>query len=105
MTIYVNGPINVVNLSGTIYGIKKNVQLFMDVHVPVEYETQCSDYNSINFPQYFVEKMKNADKTKFYDFFLETTLTNINAPNKENKERYYDKINKNINTDYTSIII
>ncbi len=70
--LYINGPINVVRLEGTVNNINKTIYLFMDVHVDPTYQTECENIRSIDVRDYFVQtfdKLTNTDR--YYDFFVE----------------------------------
>ena len=73
-SIMVSGPINVLRLEGGINGVKKVIYLFMDYHVEVDEQLQCSNVFSTDVQKYFAESFydlngDNEDIT--YDFFLE----------------------------------
>ena len=75
---HINGPINVIRLEGNVHGINKVIYLFMDVHLPVYDQTECSNIYSKDVNKYFAENfhaLNNSDKK--YDFFMEIRPTEI----------------------------
>lgn len=65
------GPLNIVRLEGEIFGIKKVLYVFFDIHMPCDLETRCDDIFADTITTYMIEQFRNAgDKT--IDFFLET---------------------------------
>jgi hypothetical protein len=86
--LFVTGPINAVRVEGTINNIKKVLYLFMDWHEDIHYQTECIDINSIDFVQYFVNQIKQADD-KHIDFFMETYLETIENTKPHNKNTKY----------------
>ncbi|MEM3062642.1 MAG: hypothetical protein QW303_03730 [Nitrososphaerota archaeon] len=68
----INGPINVLRLEGTVGKIKKVVYLFMDYHMPVGSETQCSHVFAEDVHRYFAKSFyRLSGNDKIYDFFVE----------------------------------
>ncbi|AGD92752.1 hypothetical protein LBA_00834 [Megavirus lba] len=83
---YINGPINVIRLKGSMNGIKKIIYLFMDQHHPLHIQTECDNVYSDSIQKYFSENFQKLSKTKkIYDFFLEIRPTEI-----QNISRGYD---------------
>ena len=64
-----NGPINAVRLEGTVFGIKKSLLLFLDLHIDIRSQTKCNDYESIDIEKYLYEIIKN---NKTVDMFFES---------------------------------
>jgi len=93
--IFVNGPVNAIRMEGIVYNIKKVIYIFMDVHVNIQYETQCTNIDSFTFIQYFL-KMLNAlkEENKTLDLFLEITETFILGKNIMFREIYLSEIRK-----------
>lgn len=76
--VNVSGPVNVVRLEGLVAGIKKVIYLFMDIHEPVMFQTQCTNIYSKDINKYLAEsfyELNNSDKK--YDFFMELRPSNI----------------------------
>jgi hypothetical protein len=74
----INGPINVVRLTGNIAGIDKTIYLFMDLHYTLQGQTQCDNIFSRDVQKFFVEsfhQLENADR--MYDFFVEIHPTQL----------------------------
>ncbi|AZL89840.1 hypothetical protein QKC54_gp0067 [Megavirus baoshan] len=74
----VNGPVNVVRMEGQVDGIKKIIYLFMDIHIPIEYQTECKNIYAQDINLYLAKNFKKMSETnKFYDFFLEMRPTHL----------------------------
>lgn len=70
--IKINGPINVVRMEGTLNNINKIIYIFMEHHVPYQFQSKCDDSSSIDIKKFFLDSfldLNNTDHT--YDFFLE----------------------------------
>lgn len=79
----ISGPINLVRLEGSIFGIKKVLYLFMDVDAPVNLQTQCMDILNKDISNFLVDSFDSISRgTKQYDFFLDT-----------DPKEFYQKIN------------
>ena len=77
-TIQVSGPVNVVRLEGKIHGIQKVIYLFMDIHIPIDEQTECGNIYSKDVNKYFAEIFTQLNKSdKKYDFFMEIRPTEI----------------------------
>src|SRR6266480_4095887 len=74
----INGPLNVVRLEGTVFGIKKVLYVFMDIHKNVEHETKCPGYIGTDVVNLIAKEIKKANKT--IDFFLETFPSVFSQP-------------------------
>lgn len=73
-TNYVNGPVNIIRLQGKIGNIDKAIYLFMDYHIDVDDQTQCTDLFSKDVQKYFTDnffELSQPPNSKMYDFFLE----------------------------------
>ena len=97
---FVNGPLNAVRLEGEIYGIKKVLYVFMDVHLNVQQQTHCSDFDSIEFVYYVIKMLKASNKNKIIDLFTETTASHLSYPDIPFRGRYIDEINKYLKHEY-----
>ncbi len=53
--MYVNGPINVVRLKGSVDKTSKVLYLFMDHHEPPHSQKKCEDQRATNVDTFFVE--------------------------------------------------
>lgn len=73
----ISGPTNVVRLEGNVHGIKKVIYLFMDWHVPVEHQTECTNLFSKDVNKYFIDSFNEINKKSslVYDFFMEIRPT------------------------------
>lgn len=107
-TDQINGPINVARLEGIVNGVHKTLYLFMDLHVPVEYQTRCNDLMADDIYKYIIKIVQNNKKTT-YDFLLEilpTVILNSQSPTRSKyiwetqklftKEFNYDKKNDKV---------
>ena len=98
--VQVSGPVNVVRLEGNIHGVRKVIYLFMDVHVPVYIQTECTNIFSKDINKYFAEsfyELNNASKK--YDFFMEVRPNDViypanPGPMKKRKHNYIDQMVK-----------
>ena len=69
-SIKINGPLNVVRLEGEINKIKKVIYVFFDIHIDVNNQTKCDDFEAIDIVTYLAKEFKeNSDKE--IDFFME----------------------------------
>lgn len=89
---YVNGPINVIRLEGKINQINKVIYLFMDFHIPVSNETECSNIFSQDIQTYFLNSFQNLNKV--CDFFLEMTPSEQQDENLNYKDKYIEEVVK-----------
>ena len=69
--VYVNGPFNAFRLEGKINDINKVVYLFGDRHMPIQNETKCDSFLSVDWINYFISTMKTTDNKIEYDFLFE----------------------------------
>lgn len=96
--IQINGPLNVARLEGSINGINKVIYLFMDMHIEVERQTECTNIFGRDVQNYLVENfMALNDGPVVYDFFFEISAsgTQIQTPDSyKYKDKYIMEINK-----------
>lgn len=92
--ILVNGPINAVRMEGEIFGIKKVIYIFFDIHKSVQFQTQCPSYMSDDFNRYFAKTIGNIKLDKVYDLFFEIgeKFETINIG--KFRQRYIDELLK-----------
>jgi len=70
---FVDGPINVVRLEGTVENVNKVIYLFMDTHLPSHIESECEDPRSTPIKKFLSSNFDKLNKDKkTYDFFLES---------------------------------
>lgn len=87
---FVNGPINAIRLEGKVAGIDKVVYLFMDRHDAIYEQTKCTNVFAKDISQYLLDMMFQIKETGLtYDFFIETTVTNINTT--KSRSRKYER--------------
>jgi hypothetical protein len=69
--ITVNGPVNVVRLTGNIRGVEKVIYLFMDIHLDPGNQQECENLRSSDIKNYFLNNFDNSNNSdKTYDFLL-----------------------------------
>ena len=90
MSQFINGPINYVELSGTIDGVEKHITFFMDTHYALDKQTRCESFDSIDIAQYLYKTIKKA--TCPLDFFMEIKEKNINEPTTNKKNIYIKEV-------------
>jgi hypothetical protein len=86
--IYLNGPVNFFRLSNG----DKEIYLFGDKHVSVEWQTECDELDSVNFDKYLKYFFKKNKKK--VDFMLEIEQKPKTAFNKKYNYKYIYKIRK-----------
>lgn len=98
MTQFINGPTNFAHLKGTINGIVKNIYLFMDNHYPLNEQTRCESFDSIDVSQYLYKLIKNT--TESLDFFTEIKQHDINLPPTNKRDIYIKEINEMFKSEF-----
>jgi len=86
MTKFINGPVNYIQLNGTINNINKNITIFLDKHFSINNQTRCKSFDSIDISQYLYSTIKNA-KTSL-DFFLEVRDNQLKDPISDKRDIY-----------------
>jgi hypothetical protein len=86
MPRFINGPFNYVQLEGNISNIKKNITIFMDVHLDLNNQTRCESFDSQDISQYLYNMIKHAN-TSLY-FFLEIDEKQIKKPQINKRDIY-----------------
>lgn len=93
---YVNGPINVVRLEGSVAGIPKVIYLFLEIHQNLREQTESKNIYSRDVHKYLADifyKLNNTE-TK-YDFFMEIVPTDIDpSQNTDGNNIYILKLRK-----------
>mgnify|MGYP003446168035 CR=1 FL=1 len=75
---YVSGPLNVARLEGEVNGIKKVIYLFMDFHLDISQQLECSNIYAQHINTYLLNNFKKLkDSGKMYDIFLEEAFDKI----------------------------
>jgi hypothetical protein len=90
--VLVNGPINTLRMEGEIYGIKKVLYLFFDIHKDQIHQTRCKGLDSIDINKFIIREFRNAYKEnpdKMFDFFLEVMPTDLNSYSQEEHKMIY----------------
>lgn len=89
---HINGPINVVRMEGDVFGIKKVIYLFMDVHMPINSQTECGP-SSLDITQFLDINLKNLKKT--IDFMYEIRVSDYEYFNTlDYKSIYLNQVGK-----------
>jgi len=109
----INGPINAVRLEGEIFGIKKILYVFCDIHIDVNDQTQCESWISQDFTSFLAQEFSKIDKNKYIDFFFEMKESKLKSKHYPNRDKYivetskffnkmirFDKNKKNIGTEF-----
>ena len=87
----VSGPVNCVRLEGVVFGIKKVLYVFFDVHKECYAESRCADIFSDNIITYFKKQFDNIESDRTIDFFVETSPKSILKTNNK-RGKYIDKL-------------
>lgn len=90
MSKFINGPINYVELTGTINGIEKHITFFMDYHYTIYKQTRCESFDSIDISQYLYKIIKQS--TCPLDFFLEIRMEEILNPTGNKRDIYIREV-------------
>jgi hypothetical protein len=90
----INGPLNVVRLEGKINKIKKVIYVFFDIHVDVNNQTKCDNFDSIDIANYLAREFKTLDKE--IDFFMEGRTSELDLFLKDInfKDKYISEVIK-----------
>jgi hypothetical protein len=74
---FVNGPVNVIRLEGTIGTVKKILYVYFDIHYDLNKQSKCENIRAENINSHFVKNFDEIHKLndKYVDFFLETFPT------------------------------
>ena len=90
MPKFINGPANFAHLKGTINGITKNIYLFMDYHYPLDMQSRCESFDSIDISQYLYKLIK--DTSIPLDFFIEIRMNHIKQPPTTKRDIYIKEV-------------
>lgn len=90
MAEYINGPVNYVELKGSINGINKTIHIFMDKHYRLDEQTRCESFNSIEISYYLYKQIKEAKEP--LDFFMEIRNDSINKKKSQKKDIYINEV-------------
>lgn len=80
---FINGPVNIIRLEGSIDGVDKILYLFSDFHV---LETECSDIENIDVDKFILKMFKKCKKERpnvVYDFFVEEHFGSLEKDKKD----------------------
>jgi len=77
---YINGPVNVARLEGSVGSVKKVIYLFMDWHIPIEQQLKCSNIYADDISKYLLNGFAEAKRlNEGIDFFLEIRPSESNV--------------------------
>ena len=82
----ISGPLNVVRLEGEVFGIKKVLYVFFDVHNPPGRESNCENIFSSTITTYLINQFRKTNN-EYLDFFLEHFPSRL-LPDPKNKSAY-----------------
>lgn len=99
----INGPTNIVRMEGSFAGINKIIYLFMDYHIPVNRETRCPSYTSLDIYQYFAVNLESTKHT--IDFMFEENLSYTTKPDDLHRKRYIDEVSNYFNSKFNDGLI
>jgi hypothetical protein len=88
--ILINGPINVCRLEGTVFGIKKILYVYMDIHADVAFQTQCPSFLSTDLSTHLAHNIQQS--TKVLDFFMEVRSSYLSVDEPKYRGRYIDEV-------------
>ena len=89
----ISGPINVVRLEGEVFGIKKVLYVFFDIHYHCTMETKCENIFSDTITTYLIKQFKEVRATKI-DFFLETFPSELIIKGNISRDKYIIELRK-----------
>ena len=87
-TKLINGPINVIRIEQTINKINKVLYLFLDYHLPINSQSKCDNFESIDIVNYF-NNIFSESIPHTLDFFMEVQTLDIKEY--DEKEQYIKK--------------
>lgn len=67
---WINGPVNIIRLEGTIDKNKKVVYIFGDYHYPLGTQTECPQYKSMDIDK-LLANIFEQEKDREFDLFIE----------------------------------
>ncbi len=90
MAEFINGPVNYVELKGSINGIDKTIHIFMDKHYELNEQTRCESFNSVEISYYLYKLIKEAKEP--LDFFMEIRNEQIKKIKSQKKDIYINEV-------------
>lgn len=91
---HINGPINILFLTGKVEGIDKHIHLFCDAHIHEKDQTKCPD-NGINIDRYFdklFKKVSQSPTSQIYDFFMEIKPSSVRTTHNKKNKNYINTV-------------
>jgi hypothetical protein len=101
--ILINGPINVIRLEGTVFGIRKVLTVFMDVHKVLNDQTKCDKNNIIDIDDYLYKIIKNTDYP--LDMFFEQKKSYMHIKYGPEHYTYLEKVKMLFKSEYKKHMI
>jgi len=91
----INGPLNVLRLEGKINKIKKVIYVFFDIHINVNNQTKCDNFDSQDIANYLAKEFKGING-KEIDFFMEGRTSELDLFLKDMyfKDKYISEVIK-----------
>jgi len=89
----INGPLNIIRLTGNVGGVSKVIYLFCDIHMPFGSETKCDgSKRAVDIDKYLKDMFKKLTKgEKQYDFFMEISPSVLNDKMRKTNKIYIEK--------------
>lgn len=98
--ILISGPHNAVRLEGKVLGQKCILYVFMDVHLPLQGQTNCGSYKLYTFNEYLMDNFKSDNKLNYFlEFYSNFKPNNIDLWRKHNNI-YLDQARLFFNDNY-----
>lgn len=88
---FVNGPLNLIRLEGTINNQNKILYIFFDMHIDIKFQLNCPYNGCLNVVQYIIKSLNEGDSGKTFDIFCETWKTDLELTTFY-KKRYIEEI-------------
>lgn len=90
---YINGPINIIRLTGEINGTKKILYIFMGEFFSIYRETHCDDIHAININNFFINIFDN-NPDLIFDFFFPVSKSALPTEFNNFRGSYLDELYK-----------
>lgn len=88
----ISGPVNIVRLEGNVFGVKKVLYVFFDVHMNCTDETRCDDIFSDTVLKYLADNFARSQKQ--LDFFMEIYPRDLFRKKDNMRSKYILELNK-----------
>lgn len=87
---FINWPVNYIKLNGSINGIEKEMNIFVDEHLKLEEQIRCKSSNSIDISYYLYKLIKESKEQ--IDLFMEIRTTQIDGIISTKKDIYINEV-------------